>query len=165
MSKVCPDDCLSGVPSSGANKDSQSQNTTRTASNKFLSNWRCSEANRTRKFIRKFGHIFVKQVLCGIFSVPAIGGTQICQKSVQNFLKNLSRNSRFFVCIFSSFGQSFDKFGSPLIGHPKTIFETNFGQIWGSGHFECCKGPEGSQCFGCFKELLVCLFLCHSWFL
>ena len=69
---------------SGAKKEPQSQKITRTAPKSFLNNsrglpGRCPvkqgkgfEANRTRKFTRTFGKIFVTQFLCGTYSVPKI---------------------------------------------------------------------------------------------
>ena len=61
-------------------QDPQSQKIARTAPKNFLNNSRvlpviCQqnkgfEANRTRKFTRTFGKIFVTEFLCGTFSVP-----------------------------------------------------------------------------------------------
>ena len=65
---------------SGAKKDPQSQKFARTAPKNFLNNSRGLlvtiqqnkgfEANRTRKFTRTFGKIFVTKFLCGTFPVP-----------------------------------------------------------------------------------------------
>ena len=65
---------------SGAKKEPQSQKIARTAPKNFLNNSRglpvithqnkAFEANRTRKFTRKFGEIFVAKVLWGTLSVP-----------------------------------------------------------------------------------------------
>ena len=67
-------------PFSGAKKEPQSQKIARTAPKNFLNNSRVFlvmthsnkgfEGNRTRKFTRKFGEIFVAKVLWGTFSVP-----------------------------------------------------------------------------------------------
>ena len=74
---------FASVQKSGAKKEPQSQKIARTASKNFLNNSRelpviahenkGFEANRTRKFTRKFGEIFVVKVLWGTFSVPEKG--------------------------------------------------------------------------------------------
>ena len=70
----------SNRPLSGAKKDPQNQKIARTAPKNFLNNSRGLpvitqqnkgfEANRTRKFTRTFGKIFVTQFLCGTFLCP-----------------------------------------------------------------------------------------------
>ena len=50
--------------------------------------------------------------------------------------KNLSKNCK--ICleiVVFQFRQIFDKFGPPGLEPRKKIVETNFGQIWGLGHF------------------------------
>ena len=80
---------------SGAKKDPQSQRFARTAPKNFLDNSRGLlvtihsntgfEANRTRKFTRKFGEIFVAKVLWGTFSVPNY--TYCCRLNFQRLSK------------------------------------------------------------------------------
>ena len=70
-------------------------------------------------------------------------GTQICHKFVKN-LEGKKKHS--FEASFPNIRLICNKFGSPRLEPRKTIVVTNFGQIWGLGHFfECCKGPEGTQ--------------------
>ena len=59
------------------------------------------------------------------------------------------------IVIFQIFNlQIFDKFGPPWLEPRKTIVGTTSRQIWGSGPFESCEGPEGSQDLGKFLWFL-----------
>ena len=83
---------------SGAKKDPQNQKIARTAPKNFLNNSRGLpvitqqnkdfEANRTRKFTRTFGKIFVTQFLCGTFSVPNFLGGAILKVEIEIFIRD-----------------------------------------------------------------------------
>ena len=76
--------------------------------------------------------------ICSKF-VPAIvfgGSSQGGLKFVKNLLKFEKRQ---FPPNFSKFWQ----ISVPLTGTPKTIAGTNFGHIWGSGHFWMLQGEKG----------------------
>ena len=87
----------------------------------FFSGLRFSR-NEARKLLKKFGE-------------------NSEQNSGQNSGRKFEKFGELSFCDFSDLTNS----SPPDWNPPKTIAGTNFGQIWGSGVFECCKGKKGSQ--------------------
>ena len=101
-----------------------------------------------------YGSFFPSKVASPLFSysIQKRPEPQICPKFVPaivfegsspgglEFVKNCQnlKNGNFRT----NFDKVFDKFQSPRLEPSKTIGATNFGQIWGSRHFECCKGKR-----------------------
>ena len=85
--------------------------------------------------------------------------TQICPKFIPtivfwgsirrdpNLSKSLPKNWKTTISgqIFKFSANFWQIQVSPCLEPRKTIVGTIFGQIWGSGVFECCKGKKGSQ--------------------